>query len=93
MSKMKLDLGDLAVESFHPDDRNAALRGTVQAHATHAPSCPVTCPNTCQATCPVSCVNCSGFDTCANSCDGTCDITACGTSDYCSTGAIVCGGP
>lgn len=74
MSKLKLQLDDLAVESF---DTSAARseKGTVFGEECTCPTnctcpgCP-TCANyaTCDATCPETCDDLS----CANSCGGTC---------------------
>jgi hypothetical protein len=42
MEKLRLDLDELAVESFRTADTNAA-RGTVVAHATQVKTCAATC--------------------------------------------------
>jgi hypothetical protein len=76
MRKLKLDLEDLAVESFATTSESRGEGGTVfgQNHCTCYTQC--TCPGcpTCDATCNGSCVN-----TCAASCNGTCGGT-CGAS-------------
>lgn len=68
MHKLKLNLDDLAVESFAttPDARGAG--GTVfgQNHCTCYTQC--TCPG-----CPTCDPSCNG--TCGDTCEGTCDYT------------------
>jgi hypothetical protein len=75
MNKMKLNLDELAVESF---DTSASVRekGTVFGEQCTCPT-QCTCPGcpTCDATCPYTCddYSCGGEATCAgHTCDGTC---------------------
>ena len=85
MKKLRLDLDDLAVESF---DTTQAQRekGTVFGEqctcqtACTCPGCP-TCYDSCNGTCG---------DTCAASCNGTCDYS-CGGTCYEWTCGYDCG--
>ncbi len=73
MNKLKLDLDELAVESFETcgGDRE---KGTVLGQELC--TCPgVTCANTCAPTCAYTCDDV----TCANSCEGTCHGISCFT--------------
>jgi len=102
MSKMRLHLDDLAVESFETTPQPTPRRGTVDAYATiRQGTCPVryceptdaaTCYYTCDdATCAATCAN-----TCPNTCAQTCDDPSCANTcaytcdDY--TCAWDCGG-
>ena len=75
MRKLKLEIENLAVESF---DTQAAAKpkGTVFGEqctcytACTCPGCP-TCDNTCAYTCDDA--TCPACPTCAASCNGTCD--------------------
>jgi hypothetical protein len=70
MSKLKLDLNELRIESFETKDAEEA-RGTVQAHASAIMTCPSTCAScvTCYATCFASCpANTCGGNTCGRTC-------------------------
>lgn len=88
MHKLKLDLDQLAVESFDTNPSDSARRGTVQGFVpTPAATCFITCPtcyNTCAScggTCDNSCGGtcyCSGY-TCGGSCGGTCNEVTCVT--------------
>ncbi len=70
-SKLRLDLEQLAVDSFHTSE-SGDKKGTVFGEqCTCYTNC--TCPGcpTCDATCDNTC----GQDTCAASCNGTCGDT------------------
>lgn len=77
MSKLKLDLDALQVETFHTREIDTA-RGTVDGH--FVPPDTATCGGSCVVSCAGSCVNtCAGntcwgtcLDTCANTCAFTC---------------------
>ncbi len=87
MHKLRLELEELSVESFHTHPDAEAARGTVQAFAsvgdstcryaicyydTYAPGC------TYDATCAASCQNCpTNYATCGNTCYYTCDDNTC----------------
>ncbi|HEX6749994.1 MAG TPA: hypothetical protein VF092_22060 [Longimicrobium sp.] len=87
MKKLKLDVGELCVESF-PVHEGEALRGTVAAAATifGTNGCYTCDASRCIATCP-------------NTCDNSLDYCTCACSDDCSytcpeptqaTGVCVC---
>lgn len=89
MNKLRLELEELAVESFQTLPEAEAPRGTVQAFAsvgdstcrwaicyyeTYAPGC------TYNDTCAYSCQNCpTNYATCGNTCNHTCDDATCVT--------------
>ena len=85
MNKLKLQLEDLAVDSFATC---AAARGKGTVIGEQGPcTCPgVTCAITCAATCAYTCddATCPQCPTCAQSCNGTCEgwtcIDTCGGS-------------
>jgi hypothetical protein len=85
MKKLKLELDNLAVESFDTTATHKS-RGTVIGEQctcyTYCNTCPG-CP-TCDATCAYTCddATCPQCPTCAASCNGTCDDT-CGGNSYC----------
>ena len=86
MSKLRLQLDDLTVDTFHLTVE-AREKGTVFGEQCTCPTA-CTCPGcpTCDATCPYSCddYSCNGEATCAgHTCDGTCrgDET-CGFSEW-----------
>lgn len=76
MSKLKLDLDDLAVESFDTAREEQKQRGTVRANEA-------TEWNTCQGP------TCDPGNTCWDSCDGVCGSYFCATGDD-SCGAASC---
>ncbi|HET7461587.1 MAG TPA: hypothetical protein VFJ82_10070 [Longimicrobium sp.] len=76
MKKLKLEIGELSVESFPTRADDEGVRGTVAGRNEpgYTESCDgscvntcISCVNTCLNTCPASCWN-----TC-NTCYGTCD--------------------
>jgi hypothetical protein len=83
MKKLRLELDELAVESF-PMDREEDGRGTVagQNEPPYTQSCDGSCVNTC-----VSCVN-----TCYNTCQATCydSCSTCVTCEFHCTHITVC---
>jgi hypothetical protein len=86
MNKLKLNLDELAVESFDTT-RSEKTRGTVvgeqctcYTYCDTCPGCP-TCDNTCAYTCDDA--TCPACPTCNASCNGTCDY--CESYDYCGT--------
>jgi|GEM_PF-826127 len=99
MSKLKLEIESLAVESFGTTAAPVGDAGTVRAHAggmadaeeaeaiTSPPrTLAATCFETCRATC---------YGTCAASCFGTCFSCPIGCTDgctgyTCATGGDVC---
>jgi hypothetical protein len=97
MAKLKLDMADLAVQSFATDDL-ARVRGTVRAHDTWGAECG-TGGSYCQCIpswwdwrCGTYDPGCGGTDwqTCANTCN-TCDEYTCISCDTCQiTGACKC---
>ncbi|HET7232418.1 MAG TPA: hypothetical protein VFJ16_20590 [Longimicrobium sp.] len=64
MKKLKLEIGELCVESFATRTDDDAVRGTVagQNEPAYTESCDGSCMNTC-----ISCVN-----TCLNTCQASC---------------------
>jgi len=108
MSKLRLQLEDLAVDSFETTQAPTPTRGTVDAFATVvAGTCPrrtcgeptdqYTCWYTCDdASCANTCANtCAATcpNTCANTCAYTCDDFTCAfTCDCGGTGQTDCGG-
>src|SRR3712207_5208118 len=78
--KLKLNLDQLAVDSFDTVPREQAVRGTVRGEqCTCYTAC--TCPG-----CPTCDASCNG--SCAASCNGTCDASCngtCGDSCGCPT--------
>ena len=92
MKKLKLDLEDLAVESFATTPEAGRDGGTVFGQQCTCytqctcPGCPTcagygTCDASCNGTCAASCNGTCGA-TCDGSCYGTCDY-ACQTGDTC----------
>jgi hypothetical protein len=89
MKKLKLDLEDLAVESFATTPEPRAEGGTVfgqqctcytQCTCPGCPTCDASCNGTCGGTCGGTCdASCNG--TCGGSCDyscaGDCDPYSC----------------
>jgi hypothetical protein len=84
MHKLKLDLDQLAVESFDTIPSDGARRGTVQGFGPTplitcntcydtCASCGGTCDNSCGGTCYCG----SGYYTCGGSCYGTCTEPSC----------------
>jgi hypothetical protein len=75
-SKLKLNLDQLAVDSFDTSTAQSP-RGTV-----HGEQC--TCPTACTCpgcpTCDATCANTCDDYTCAASCNGTCGAATCGNS-------------
>ena len=85
MSKLKLRLEDLRIDSFTTEPAREE-KGTVfgeQCTCYTNCSCPG-CP-TCDASCNGTC-NATACGSCGASCGGTCDATACGTC-----GGYTCG--
>ena len=85
MHKLKLDLDQLAVDTFDTE-APPARQGTVYGEqctcytACTCPGCP-TCDVSCNGTCGGTCdASCNG--TCGGSCDGTCD--------YCTVYNVTC---
>ena len=86
MAKLKLNLDQLAVDSFNtevPEKTSGTVFGeqcTCYTNCTcpGCPTCDNTCPNTCDASCNGSCVSCN------NTCDYTCGF-ACGGTQYDAT--------
>jgi len=79
MSKLRLDLDEIQVESF-TTHAGPARGGTVAAHERITFGCPpATQALTCPASCDGTCLNCpapSANGTCDVSCNGTCwDLT------------------
>jgi hypothetical protein len=96
MKKLRLDIEQLAVESFDVTTDVVRARGTVRGQLTSPASCLATdCnQNTCAATCmtcPDTCWDSCG-ETCYNSCYGTCEVTcdACLSQDELT--CYYCGG-
>ena len=74
MRKLKLEIDDLAVESFDAGDGRAEERGTVQAHASYLiPECPnqetVLPPGACSTRCDGTTVTNDTYVDCTWSCD------------------------
>ncbi len=87
MPKLKLDLDQLAVDSFDteaPPRRSGTVFGEqctcyTQCTCPGCPTCDASCNGTCGGTCEASCNGTCG-GTCEASCNGTCN---CGTAyDY-----------
>ncbi len=83
MNKLRLNLDDLAVESFATTPDRPAEGGTVfgqqctcytQCTCPGCPTCDASCNGTCGGTCDASCNGTCG-GTCDASCFGTCDWT------------------
>lgn len=73
MRKLKLDLDNLAVESFQTADGDAAARGTVHGEANGQTAFGGPCPVwTAKVSCEIACTYDSCAGTCANSCPETC---------------------
>jgi hypothetical protein len=82
MRKLKLDLEDLAVESFATTPEAHRVGGTVFGQqCTCYTQC--TCPGcpTCDASCNGSCINTCAAS-CNGTCGGTCDASCNGTCDW-----------
>jgi hypothetical protein len=100
MRKVKLDLHDLQVDTFHTSPMESGP-GTVEAylttHGCHIATSPGTCNNsldyctcTCQLTlCDQTCVDTCSFTCAGDSCDNTChtNVCACNLSDF---GTCIC---
>lgn len=87
MNKLKLDVDQLAVESFALTTGDAQ-RGTVEAHSHLCPPTTI-CIETYQpATCAQSCQSCPG-DSCAFTCGYTCNYTC--DDPSCVTCLTYCG--
>ncbi len=89
MNKLKLNLDELAVESFDTT-RSEKAKGTVFGEqCTCYTQC--TCPGcpTCYATCNYTCddATCPNCPTCYASCNGTCNCPTgdCESVNYCGT--------
>lgn len=61
MNKLKLELDELAVESFDTLAASSVRRGTVKAFGTWD-GCPI--EETAYLTCPATCANCDSYYTC-----------------------------
>jgi hypothetical protein len=101
MNKLKLDLDQLAVESFETNAADGAQRGTVRGMGPTPPllTAPPTCASFCLScepgcdntlagvTCEASCeASCGGTCNCSgNSCYGTCGGSCNVTCDTCQT--------
>lgn len=100
MNKLKLNLEDLAVETFATTPEAQQGSGTVfgQNHCTchtqctcpGCPTCDASCNGTCGATCDVSCngtcyATCAGGNTCADTCYYSCN-------GYCNSYDLSCYG-
>ncbi|WP_420128328.1 hypothetical protein [Longimicrobium sp.] len=88
-AKLKLNLEDLAVDSFDTM-RPAPKKGTVfgeqctcytQCTCPGCPTCDASCNGTCGGTCEASCNGTCG-GTCEASCNGTCAGASCGASCF-----------
>jgi hypothetical protein len=85
MSKLRLQLDDLTVDTFHtlsPEPDKGTVFGE-QCSCDTVCSCPG-CP-TCDQTCPYTCDDdtCGGQGTCyGNTCEGTCFRDGCGHSQW-----------
>lgn len=93
MHKLKLDLDQLAVDTFDTE-APPVRKGTVYGEqctcytACTCPGCP-TCDVSCNGTCAGTCdASCNG--TCGGSCDGTCDATCNGTCYDCTAYDYTC---
>ncbi|HEV7590346.1 MAG TPA: hypothetical protein VGO40_19705 [Longimicrobium sp.] len=93
MSKLRLNVDALQVQSFLTTDEHGQAPGTVEGYdsgrppgATRQQSCPGF-----EATCPVTCddYTCAGFTCYGDSCDYTChtNVCACELSDF---GSCIC---
>ena len=71
MSKLKLDLDALQVETFHTREFDT-VRGTVGGH--FVPKETASCNGSCAVSCAGSCVNSCAY-TCPNTCVNTCAFT------------------
>lgn len=105
MKKLRLELDELAVESFAANERDGS-RGTVAGRefTQYADECVTpngTCERgcwdgtvaySCAATCQGSCASCQGTcgASCAGTCAGTCGASCFGTCAGC-TGVTDCG--
>lgn len=101
MRKLKLDLEELAVESFATTPEPRREGGTVfgqeqctcytQCTCPGCPTCDASCNGTCGGTCEASC-NGTCVNTCGASCGDTCGYTCdCGYSnDTRCSGAFNC---
>jgi hypothetical protein len=83
MSKLKLDLDRLVVETFDTLTAGGAIPGTVKAFQASVQVCvesydAPTCPDTCADTCGFSCTRTQGY-TCPATCWYTCDDASCNT--------------
>ncbi|HZG43630.1 MAG TPA: hypothetical protein VEY93_11745 [Longimicrobium sp.] len=100
-TKLKLNLDQLAVDSFDttkPEAKTGTVFGeqcTCYTNCT-CPGCP-TCYASCNGTCGNTCdASCNG--TCGDTCDWTCNYTDCGcdtyqpctTAQYTHCGQIIC---
>lgn len=103
MSKLRLDLDALQVESFDTRPGASRPRGTVQGHGrdTDLAACgDATFPVSCwDDSCAGSCASCDGScvaGTCAASCNGTCAVSCNGTclascGGTCDATCVSCG--
>lgn len=83
MHKLKLDLDQLAVESFDTVPGGGAQPGTVEGLQISVNRCiesydAPTCPDTCADTCGFSCTRTQDY-TCPGTCWNTCDDASCNT--------------
>jgi hypothetical protein len=93
MSKLKLHLDDLRIDSFTTTSMEKP-KGTVfgeqctcptQCTCPGCPTCYASCNGTCDASCNGTCgASCNG--TCGATCNGTCDASCNGTCVDCDTG-------
>jgi hypothetical protein len=86
MRKLKLEIADLRVESFHVAAEGRG--GTVGGHAKETLGCPTgaTCWGTC-VSCNGTCDSCNA--TCAT-CAATCGTCACSADPSCASCALTC---
>jgi len=75
MKKIRLDLDQLAVDSFPTTRGGASGMGTVRGHVT-GPD-PISLPPTEGAACNPQSQYCGTYDTCQASCNGTCFERSC----------------
>jgi len=96
MRKLRLDVHELKVETFHTFLKDDPEAGTVEAYATAFQtgvcySCVATCIESCRDTCNNSLDYCTCPDTCEDTC-GTCWFTCAGDTcnDTCHTNICAC---
>jgi hypothetical protein len=76
MRKLRLDLDNITVDSFHVTPEDPDARGTVLAHS-HA-SCPQCYPSSMSE--PTGCGTCAHVTVCYGTCDASCNscVNSCG---------------